>query len=255
MSTTPLFSAEVLEHVNKQLANLEPEQIIEWAILTVPGLYQTTAFGLSGLVALDIIAKRYPEKSPVDLVFIDTLHHFKETLDLVERVRTAYPQTALHVYLPEGVATEVEFATRYGEKLWDENELYYDYLVKVEPADRAYKELNIRGVFTGRRRSQGAARGDLPIVEVTDTGLIKINPLANWSFEQVQNYIKTHNVPYNVLLDQGYRSVGDYHSTVPVKEGEDERAGRWKGKAKTECGIHDVARFAELRNQTKTNSS
>lgn len=250
MSTTPLFSNEVLEHVNKQLADLEPAKIIEWAILTIPGLYQTTAFGLSGLVTLDIIAKSYPEKSPVDLVFIDTLHHFKETLDLVEKVKQAYPQTSLHVYAPEGVTTEKEFAERYGEKLWDENELYYDYLVKVEPADRAYRDFNIKAVFTGRRRSQGAARMDLPIVEVTDTGLIKVNPLANWSFQQVKAYIDANNVPYNVLLDSGYRSVGDYHSTEPVKEGEDERAGRWKGKAKTECGIHDVQRFAELREKT-----
>ena len=77
----------------------------------------------------------------------------------------------------------------------------------------------------------------------------KINPLINWTFEQVKQYIDANNVPYNELLDLGYRSIGDYHSTQPVKEGEDERAGRWKGKAKTECGIHEASRFAQFLKQ------
>lgn len=69
--------------------------------------------------------------------------------------------------------------------------------------------------------------------------MIKINPLANWSFDQVKEYVTENNVPYNELLDRGYKSVGDWHSTQPVKAGEDERAGRWKGQEKTECGIHN----------------
>ena len=66
-----------------------------------------------------------------------------------------------------------------------------------------------------------------------------MNPLANWSFKEVEKYIRENKVPYNQLLDRGYRSVGDWHSTSPVKEGEDERAGRWKGQQKTECGLHE----------------
>jgi len=93
--------------------------------------------------------------------------------------------------------------------------------------------------LTGRRRTQGGRRGDLDVIEVDEAGLIKVNPLANWSFKQVQDYIKANNVPYNELLDRGYKSVGDWHSTQPIKEGEDERAGRWKGQEKTECGIHN----------------
>ena len=89
------------------------------------------------------------------------------------------------------------------------------------------------------RRSQGGKRGDLDIIEINDGGLIKINPLANWTFAQVKEYIDANNVPYNDLLNQGYKSVGDWHSTQPVAAGEDERAGRWKGRNKTECGIHN----------------
>ena len=94
-------------------------------------------------------------------------------------------------------------------------------------------------MLTGRRRSQGVKRGELDILEIDETGLIKVNPLANWSFKQVQAYVKDNDVPSNDLLDQGYRSVGDWHSTQPVTESEDERAGRWKGRQKTECGIHN----------------
>jgi phosphoadenosine phosphosulfate reductase len=104
---------------------------------------------------------------------------------------------------------------------------------------RSYRELNVNAVLTGRRRSQGGQRGDIDIIEVDEAGLIKVNPLANWSFRQVKEYIDANNVPYNELLDRGYKSVGDYHSTKPVKDGEDERAGRWAGQQKTECGIHN----------------
>jgi phosphoadenosine phosphosulfate reductase len=186
-----------------------------------------------------MLSKMSPEKNPVPLIFIDTLHHFPETLSLLEIVKYRYPTAIFHVFTPEGTATADAFQAKHGAELWSTNEGLYDYLVKVEPARRAYNQLNARAVITGRRKSQGGARGSLNILEIDETGMIKINPLANWSFAQVEAYIRENNVPYNDLLDQGYRSVGDWHSTVPVKEGEDERAGRWKGKDKTECGLHE----------------
>lgn len=245
-----MVKPEDLESINAQLTQLDAAGIVQWAVENVSGLFQTSALGLSGLVILDMLSKILPkenDKQKVDLIFIDTLHHFKETLDLLEEVKTKYPQTEVHVYKPEGCATEQEFAAKNGDKLWETNELLYDYLVKVEPADRAFKELGVKAVFTGRRRSQGGSRAELQPVDITEDGMVKINPLYNWSFEDVRAYMKSNGVPSNALLSQGYRSVGDYHSTEPVKEGEDERAGRWKGKAKTECGIHDTKRFADLR--------
>lgn len=187
----------------------------------------------------------------VDLIFLDTLHHFPETLALVDHVRSKYPLVNLHVYKPEQVETAEEFAQRHGERLWEANDELYDWVAKVEPAGRAYRELSVAAVLTGRRRSQGGKRGDLNVIEIDEAGLIKVNPLANWSFQQVQDYVKENNVPYNALLDRGYRSVGDWHSTQPIKAGEDERAGRWKGQQKTECGIHNPrSKFAQyLREQ------
>lgn len=236
-----------LEYINQNLSTKSAEEILQWSLTTFPGLFQTTAFGLTGLVIVDMISKLNPGAHPIDLIFIDTLHHFQETLDLISEVEKKYPNIKIHVYKPDGVATEQEFAKEYGSNLWESNDTYYDYLVKVEPAARAYTALGVQAAITGRRRSQGGARAKLQAVEYeNETKLIKINPLFNWTFQQVQKYVKDNNVPYNSLLDKGYRSVGDYHSTVPVKEGEDERAGRWKGKNKTECGIHETSRFADF---------
>ncbi|KAK9484674.1 Phosphoadenosine phosphosulfate reductase family-domain-containing protein [Lipomyces starkeyi] len=239
-----------LKFINSQLQNLEPQQILQWAILTFPRLYQSTAFGLTGLVTIDMISKLQPQYAvahPIELIFVDTLHHFNETLNLVDRLKKRYPSATLHIYKPENCDTVEDFNRLYGERLWETDEASYDFLVKVEPIQRAYEELGVRATLTGRRKSQGGKRGDLDIVEVEEyTGLIKINPLANWSFKDVHDYMKSNDVPYNVLLDRGYRSVGDWHSTAPVGDGEDERAGRWKGKAKTECGIHETSKFAKF---------
>lgn len=236
-----------LKFLNQTLSTQTPQNILRWAKLTFPNLYQTTAFGLTGLVTIDMLHKLAAEdaSSPqIDLIFLDTLYHFQETLDLVERVKSKYNST-IHVYKPEDLDTTADFEAKYGQKLWETNDTLYDWVAKVEPARRAYAELGVNAVLTGRRRSQGAKRSDLNIIEVDDTGLIKINPLYNWSFKEVQAYVTEHDVPTNVLLSQGYKSVGDWHSTQPIKEGEDERAGRWKGQAKTECGIHNkVSKYA-----------
>lgn len=235
-----LFTKAHLQFLNRQLQFLEPQEILRWCITSLPQLYQTTAFGLTGLVTLDMLSKlKIPRPQMVDLIFLDTLHHFSETLELVDKVREKYPLVNLHVVKPAGVETADEFALTYGERLWETDDNRYDYLVKVEPAQRIYRQLEVAAVLTGRRRSQGGKRGDLPIIEIDEAGLIKINPLANWSFQQVKQYITDNDVPYNSLLDRGYKSVGDWHSTQPVAEGEDERSGRWKGQQKTECGIHN----------------
>ena len=237
-----ILTKQHLKFLNQTLNNLEPIDILRWAKITFPNLYQTTAFGVSGLVTLDMLSKlqaETPSAPAIDAIFLDTLYHFQETLDLVEKAKARYPNVHLHVYKPEGVSTAAEFEARHGKELWKTNADLYDWVAKVEPAQRAYSDLAVAAVLTGRRRSQGAKRESLDIIEIDEAGLIKINPLAGWSFKQVDDYIKTNNVPYNKLLDRGYKSVGDWHSTEPVKEGEDERAGRWKGQAKTECGIHN----------------
>lgn len=87
------------------------------------------------------------------------------------------------------MTTQDEFTAKYGERLWETDEAAYDYLVKVEPAARAYREMGVRAVITGRRRSQGADRASLKVVEVDERGLVKVNPLIGWSFKEVKEYI------------------------------------------------------------------
>lgn len=234
------FTKPHLLFLNRQLQFLEPQEVLKWCITSLPHLYQSTAFGLTGLVTLDMLSKmKIPRPQMVDMIFFDTLHHFPETLSLVNRIRDRYPLVNLHIYRPDGVDTATEFSEKHGDHLWEQNDQLYDWLAKVEPAQRAYRELNVNAILTGRRRTQGGQRGDLNVIEADEAGIIKVNPLANWSFKQVWDYIKANDVPYNELLDRGYKSVGDWHSTQPIKEGEDERAGRWKGQQKTECGIHN----------------
>lgn len=234
------FTRPHLKYINQQLNKLEPQDVLKWCLTSLPGLFQTSAFGLTGLAIMDMVSNLdFAIKPDVDLIFLDTLYHFTQTMDLVERVRQRYPALKIHVYKPDGCETTADFEKKHGERLWETNDELYDAVAKVEPAQRAYREMDVKAVLTGRRKTQGGKRGDIDIVEVDDAGLIKVNPLANWSFKDVQAYIKEHNVPTNELLDQGYRSVGDWHSTQPVTDSEDERAGRWKGKNKTECGIHN----------------
>ncbi|PBK66870.1 Phosphoadenosine phosphosulfate reductase thioredoxin [Armillaria solidipes] len=237
-SSTPLtlpISNDTLDAINKQLVENTPEEILEWAVEHLPGLYQTTAFGLTGMVAIDMLSKI--TKSPPPLIFIDTLYHFPETYELVEEVKQRYG-VPVNVYKPEGCETTQDFEKKYGEKLWERDEETYDFVVKVEPARRAYEQLGVKSVITGRRASQGADRAGLKPLEVDETGLVKLNPLFAWPFAMVDWHITDNEVPRNKLLDQGYRSVGDWHSTAKVAEGQDERAGRWAGQEKTECGLH-----------------
>ncbi|KAI6034537.1 Phosphoadenosine phosphosulfate reductase family-domain-containing protein [Pisolithus microcarpus] len=226
----PPFSAEKLATVNVHLRSLEPQQILAWALEYLPGLYQTTAFGLTGLVAIDMLSKLVEPDSRPPLIFIDTLYHFRETHELISEVEE----------LPEDCKTVEDFEKKWGERLWEQYEDIYDYVVKVEPGRRAYEQLKVQSVITGRRASQGGERASLQPLEVDSTGLLKLNPLFAWPFAQVEQYIKENNVPRNKLLDQGYRSVGDWHSTLKSGEGDaGERAGRWAGKEnKTECGLH-----------------
>ncbi|ORY55652.1 uncharacterized protein BCR38DRAFT_303385, partial [Pseudomassariella vexata] len=239
-----------IRHLNQQLERLPAVERLRFVKLLFPNLYQSTAFGLTGLVTIDMLSKikqEDPASADIDLIFLDTLYHFKETYDLVTKVKAKYPNIRVHTYRPDGANTAAEFEERYGEKLYDTASELYDWIAKVEPQQRSYNDLNVAAVLTGRRWSQGGQRDKIGVIEVDDeTGIVKINPLVDWTFGQVKRYITEHDVPYNVLLDRGYKSVGDWHSTSPVAEGEDERAGRWKGQEKTECGIHNKkSRYAQ----------
>ena len=173
----------------------------------------------------------------VPVIFLDTLHLFPETLATAAAVEQAY-DLDLHRFRAEGVASAEEFAARYGDRLWETNIERFHHLTKVEPMERALEELKVQAWITGRRRDQSVNRQQMPILERDRNGRLKINPLANWTRKELWGYTFRHNLLYNPLHDQGYTSTGDRPLTTKVAKGEDERAGRWRGSVKTECGIH-----------------
>ncbi len=195
-----------------------------------PGkLAVVSAFGPGSLV---VIHKLQALGIRLPVVFIDTLHHFPETIALVEEARAKY-DLDLRVY--RHLESREAFEAKYGERLWERDIDRYQELAKVEPFRRATADLD--GWFTGRRRDQSGTRAQLRLVE--DGVKLRINPLMDWSKGDVWRYLIDRGVPYNPLLDQGYASVGDEPLTTVVREGEDERAGRWRGSERTECGIHE----------------
>jgi phosphoadenosine phosphosulfate reductase len=219
-----------LAELNRLYEAASPETVLRAAAgAFAPGrLALVSAFGPASLVLIDLLAGIAPR---VPVVFIDTLYHFPETLELVERARARY-DLDLRVY--RHVDTREQFEARYGPRLWERNVLLYQHLTKVEPFRRAAAGLH--AWITGRRREQAPTRADLPVFE--PGAKTRVNPLAGWTSREVWRFIHERQIPYNPLHDQGYGSIGDAPLTTPVAPGEPERAGRWRGLGVVECGIH-----------------
>lgn len=227
-----------LDALNQQFDTATPQEILAWSVENIPtGLVQTSAFNVDDLVLTDILYKQLKPAQPVPVLFLDTLHHFPQTLELVAKAKELYDLN-LYVYKIQDVDTREAFAAKYGEALWDTDILKFHDLTKIEPLQRGLSELNTVAWITGRRRDQANTRADMPVFELDKQGRLKINPLASWTRKDSWAYVAKHGVIYNPLHDQGYPSIGDEPITTPVGEGEDERAGRWRGTGKTECGIH-----------------
>ncbi len=236
--TATLIPSLDLDQVNEQLEGKHPAEVLAWALQQFPqGLVQTSAFNVDDLVITDILYRQLQPKPPIPVLFLETLHHFTETLELVKKAEAHY-KLNLQVYQIPGVQDRQEFAQTFGEALWDTDVLQFHHLTKIEPLERGLLELGTTAWITGRRRDQAVTRAEMPYVELDKVGRYKINPLAAWTRKQSWAYVAEHNMMYNPLHDQGYASIGDEPLTTPVRVGEDERAGRWRGSGKTECGIH-----------------
>jgi phosphoadenosine phosphosulfate reductase len=150
------LSQEDLKAINAHLKLLTPEEILRWAVDRIPDLYQTTAFGLTGLVAIDMLSKI--TKSPPTPIFLDTLYHFQETYELVDVVKARYAIPVI-VYKPEGCATREAFELKYGERFWERDEGGYDYAVKVgKEMVHVNDELTLIHYIIGRTRQAGLLR-------------------------------------------------------------------------------------------------
>jgi phosphoadenosine phosphosulfate reductase len=227
-----------LDGLNQRFESAHPSKILSWCVTHFPaGLVQASAFNVDDLIITDILYRQVKPAQPVPVIFLDTLHHFPQTLELVKKSKEIYGLD-LQIYKIPDLETREAFTAQYGESLWDTDIQKFHHLTKIEPLQRSLKELNAQAWITGRRRDQATTRVDMPVLELDANQRLKINPLANWTRKQSWEYVAKQGVVYNPLHDQGYPSIGDEPITTPVAEGEDERAGRWRGMGKTECGIH-----------------
>lgn len=239
-SATPLVQPQSLDldSLNQQYHTAHPSEVLAWCVENLPtGLVQTSAFNVDDLVITDILYRQLKPANPVPVMFLDTLYHFPQTLELVAKTKEIY-NLNLQTYKIPDVDSREAFQAKYGEALWDTDVAKFHHLTKIEPLQRGLQELGAIAWITGRRRDQAVTRADMPVFELDTNQRLKVNPLAAWTREASWEYVAEHGVVYNPLHDQGYPSIGDEPLTTPVGEGEDERAGRWRGMGKTECGIH-----------------
>jgi phosphoadenosine phosphosulfate reductase len=217
----PRFTDAELAELNDEFNRLPASKIVQWAVDHFSPHLSLTA-SMTDAVLIDIATRIDPA---IEVVFIDTGYHFPETLETVEQVRRRY-----------GLNLRMMTVAHHAEELWRVDPENCCSAVKVGQLDRALA--GKAAWMSGLRRSEADTRAQAPIVARDLRGLIKINPLANWSDDDVWGYIDEHDVPYNPLIDQGYLSIGCMPCTTPVQEGEHARSGRWAGRDKTECGLH-----------------
>ncbi len=224
-----------LEHVKVAAENWNAEQVLSWAFATYgDDIAIATGMGVEGMVILDIASRINPDMK----VFTgDTEFLFPETYDLIDRVEERYGikiERILSQLSPE------EQKREFGPRLWESDPDKCCSLRKVEPLRRKLATLD--AWVTAIRRGQTPERATARKVDWDPKfNLVKINPIVDWTTKMVWNYVVKHDVPYNVLHDQNYPSIGCLHCTRAVKPGEDARAGRWAGLGKRECGLHTPA--------------
>jgi phosphoadenosine phosphosulfate reductase len=230
-TATPEF-LEGLQAYSRQLEGASPSEIITWAVKKYhPKLTMATAFGPEGCVIIHMLAQIEPRTHVFNL---DTGYQFEETLRLRERIAERY---GIEVEMRRPADTVEQYEALHGGPLYKRNPDQCCFDRKVTVLREAV--VGWTAWMSGIRRDQSSDRTHAPIVGWDKRfGLVKISPLANWTKKDVWKLIVDHDIPYNPLHDQGYSSIGCWPCTRAVMFGEDERAGRWSGTAKTECGLH-----------------
>lgn len=207
------------------------QQALRWGLSTFSqSLALASSFGAEDVVLIDIASRI----SKFRVFTLDTDFLFPETYALIDEIEARY---GVEVERARSELTPEAQAAQYGPALWASRPDACCQLRKVEPLKK--KLAGLAAWVTGVRRDQAPTRANTRKLEWdAKFGLVKLNPLADWNWSQVWDYIRAHNVPYNPLHDRDYPSIGCTYCTRPVKPGEDPRAGRWSGFNKTECGLH-----------------
>lgn len=222
-----------LAAINHELAGLSAQQRVAWALEYLPGNHAlSTSFGVQSAVSLHLLTQAVPG---IPVILVDTGYLFPETYRYADQL-VAQLGLNLHVHHPEiGIAW---MEARFG-KLWEAGSdgLHrYNQLRKVEPMQRALRELDVRCWHAGLRREQSRSRRDLPFIDTRD-GRFKFHPIADWTDQDVGGYMLVNELPEHPLARQGYVSIGDVHTTQPLLPGMDASQTRFFG-LRRECGLH-----------------
>jgi phosphoadenosine phosphosulfate reductase len=214
----------------KDLANAPAQDVIVWAVETFADRICVTS-SMTDAVIIHLAAQVKPG---IDTIFLDTGYHFPETIGTRDAVAASYPVNLITVTPSRTVA---EQDAELGPRLYGRNPELCCYLRKVVLLERALDPYD--AWITGVRREETGARSGTRVVDWdAKRAMVKVNPIAGWTQQQVDAYIAAHGVLLNPLAGDGYPSIGCATCTLPVQPGADPRSGRWAGTGKTECGLH-----------------
>jgi phosphoadenosine phosphosulfate reductase len=225
------MKAEV-ERIHHLAEQWSPQDVLRWAFANFgQRVAMASGFGAEGVALIDITARVQPD---FRVFTLDTDFLFPATYALIQRIEKRY---GIEVERIKSALTPEDQEQLHGPALWSRDPDRCCTLRKVEPLRRKLSQLS--AWVTSIRRDQTSVRANARKIEWDSKfHLVKVNPLADWTSDQVWRYIREHNVPYNPLHDRNYPSIGCTHCTRAVEPGEDSRAGRWSGLGKTECGLH-----------------
>ena len=235
--SNPGFVSPDIHYANLESAH--PSIILKWAAETIDRLAVATSFQSSGLV---ILHQLLSIRRDLPVLFLETGFHFPETLEFKDRIQDLWDLNLVELR-GEHESTERQ-AEIYGPELYKRNPDRCCAINKVEPLQRALEDYD--GWISGLRRDQSPMRAGTAIVEAqllpSGNETLKIHPLATWTKADVQSYVTEHGIPTHPLLERGFGSIGCWPCTRAIGDNESERAGRWDGFGKTECGIHSFGK-------------
>jgi phosphoadenosine phosphosulfate reductase len=234
-STLPAIGGqESLIEVNQRLETASAEQRITWALEHLPSNFMlSSSFGAQAAVMLHMVTRQFPD---IPVVLTDSGYLFPETYQFIDELSS---RLKLNLKVYSANISPAWQEARMG-KLWEQGLdgiEQYNNLNKVQPMQRALKELSVKTWFAGLRRSQSDMRETLPVVQRLKQQY-KIYPIINWSNKDIHYYLKEHDLPYHPLWEKGYVSIGDWHTTRSLEEGMNEQDTRFFGM-KRECGLHE----------------
>jgi len=197
-----------LNYLNRKFEKSDPQKILAWCVANLPHpLVQVSNFNIDDLVITDILYSRLKTVDPQPVLFINTLHHFPETLQFVAYTQAFY-NLNLKVYGVLGANSEENFAAKYGKNLWNTDLKKYQFLTQIDPIERAFNDLETK-IWLSNLRCQSSENDDLPIFELDHQGRLKINPLAYWTRTESWAYAFQHDLLYHPLHDENYTDIGD----------------------------------------------